>query len=233
MEVDSITNDDTNDYDEEYGLNSNDFETKDSFNAVEIKKETFETNPKEENYECDPIETNHSHLEGDKKVKIKKEIYEEKDPLNVSSEKTLSNEYKEFSCSRCDQRFSQEVNLQFHIKTIHECQKTYPCENCNATFPTKQSLEKHNSLFHERKNKVARSDFIEKVIEEAHEEKKPLNCPTCSLRFNHKSVMTLHIESVHEGKRPHNCDLCDKSFKVKTHLRLHIGSVHEGKKPFK
>ena len=32
MEVDgSITNDDTNDYDEEYGFNSNEFETKDSF----------------------------------------------------------------------------------------------------------------------------------------------------------------------------------------------------------
>jgi hypothetical protein len=92
MEVDSsITNDDTIDYEEEYGFNSNDFETKDSFNAVEIKKETFETNPEEENYECDQIETNHSHLEGEKRVKIKKEIYEEKDPLNVSSERTLSN----------------------------------------------------------------------------------------------------------------------------------------------
>ena len=55
----------------------------------------------------------------------------------------------EFSCSKCDEQFSKEIDLKKHMKTVHPVK--YPCEICWQMFETERGMRNHLRKYHQLK----------------------------------------------------------------------------------
>ena len=179
---------------------------------------------------------------GDSEVKMQIES----DILQSDNEPFLSTDQEEgnksFNCNNCSKMFSQEGDLNRHIKSVHEGKKPFKCNICGTAFSYTQSLNRHHRSVHEGKKpfkcnvcdaKFLRSDRLKVHFESVHKGKKSFKCNDCGKDFSQKSGLKQHIESVHEGKKPFICSICDAGFSRKGSMNGHIDSVHKGNKPFK
>ena len=46
-------------------------------------------------------------------------------------------------CELCDKGFGRFVDLETHLKTIHDNREEFQCDQCDKTFVTKWRLKKH------------------------------------------------------------------------------------------
>ena len=52
-----------------------------------------------------------------------------------------------FSCSKCDEQFSKEIDLKKHMKTVHPVK--YPCDICWQMFETERGMRNHLRKYHQ------------------------------------------------------------------------------------
>ena len=132
---------------------------------------------------------------------------DKKEPSNITEDdlvkelstnlKTLSLK-KKFTCSLCDNSYSQKGYLEVHIKSKHvmaEEVKIYNiCEVCDKPQANKKALKRHM---------------------ETH-----LKCTKCSIKFD--SV----LEADDHKNSPRFCYICNHDFEVPSKLKKHIESIH-------
>ena len=145
-------------------------------------------------------------------------------------------------CGECGRNFTQRMDLERHILTVHYNIKEYPCLICAKLFTSKQILKRHFKTVHEGikpfncnicEYKTTNNSKFNRPFKSVHEGIKPFNCNICKYKTAYNSRLNRHFKSVHEGIKPFNCNICKYKTSNNSQLNRHIKSVHEGIKPFK
>ena len=69
---------------------------------------------------------------------------------------------KDSICETCGKSFAEEINLRFHIHTIHEGHKDFKCDNCDKSFTIASKLKNHIKRNHTAKN--IKCDYCPKIL---------------------------------------------------------------------
>ena len=127
---------------------------------------------------------------------------------------------KEFICSVCNQKFSnnsllkehQKLHLKINTSLKHRTYKKWidrsefrhKCMTCGKAFKKNSQLIRHNRI---------------------HSGEKPYVCEFCDTAFNQKSSLDIH-RSKHTGERKHQCKFCGALFNQSGNMRNHIRRLH-------
>lgn len=82
-----------------------------------------------------------------------------------------------FSCKMCPSTFSQQFNLNKHVRAVHERRRPFECETCHAKFQQKSHRTMHRLAVHEKLRQFA--------------------CDQCPASFSWRGVLKKHRRSIH------------------------------------
>lgn len=82
-----------------------------------------------------------------------------------------------FSCKQCPSTFSQQFNLNKHVRAVHERRRPFECETCHARFQQKSHRTMHHLAVHEKLRQFA--------------------CDHCNASFSWRGVLKKHRKSIH------------------------------------
>ena len=117
---------------------------------------------------------------------------------------------KLFECSDCDQRFSNHVELECHIKLAHSEKEPFQCTDCEASYSSQEELNDH-------KKKKMRFDIWCSICTDSH---KTLESFTSCVSSKNK---------IDKKKKNWNCNICQKKFRMRHKMAEHISNVHKYK----
>ena len=110
------------------------------------------------------------------------------------------------NCQQCEKTFKWAVDLQLHIKSVHEGLKT-KCPHCDYQTNYKSSIRSHMATKHGISN---------------------IKCNNCDKSFSRNDRLKVHTAFVHEGKCL-DCNQCDYTFQsynaFKQHKKKHINET--------
>ncbi|XP_026479715.1 zinc finger protein OZF-like [Ctenocephalides felis] len=149
-----------------------------------------------------------------------------------------------FMCMHCRNRFSCYEKLKEHMTSNNDCKtKKLTCKICGKVSNDKKSLYQHTVSHKEKEiciceecGKSYSNIFsLESHKANVHGETEELygslyKCKICSLTFNKKRDLFLHVNS-HTKEQVHLCDTCGKCFSAADNLRAHL-RIHSEIKPF-
>uniref|UniRef100_A0A1A9WFC9 C2H2-type domain-containing protein n=1 Tax=Glossina brevipalpis TaxID=37001 RepID=A0A1A9WFC9_9MUSC len=143
---------------------------------------------------------------------------------------------KDYVCSECGKGYVLEIQLQSHIRTVHnvdricdQCGKIlhgasalrrhlrehagikkpkWPCNQCGTELMSHNGLKRHKLAFH-------------------HDGSTAYVCKDCGKVAASANALLLHKKNVHEAPRKFKCTYCDKAFKKNKVLQEHI-ATHTG-----
>ncbi len=162
----------------------------------------------------------------------------------TSKQKTgdaVNQKVKPFTCTSCDQSFSQKAALTAHVNAVHRM-TLFTCTLCDKTFSYRSNLSRHMDVVHKKltpfsctlcdksfSRKGYLSDHVAAVhdINAVHGKLKPFSCTFCNKSFTVKSSLTKHVYGVHKKLKSFSCTLCDKSFLLRGHLSEHVAALHD------
>uniref|UniRef100_A0A8C9XPM5 C2H2-type domain-containing protein n=1 Tax=Sander lucioperca TaxID=283035 RepID=A0A8C9XPM5_SANLU len=143
---------------------------------------------------------------------------------------------KPFSCSVCKKSFTQNGDLQKHVR-IHTGEKPFSCSVCKKSFKQSGDLQKHMIIHTGEKpfscsvcNKCFTQSGNLRSHMRTHTGEKPFSCSVCKKSFTHSGDLQKH-KRIHTGEKPFSCSECKKSFSQSENLRSHM-AVHTGEKRF-
>eukprot|EP00178_Gracilaria_changii_P027288 TRINITY_DN858_c0_g1_i1.p1 TRINITY_DN858_c0_g1~~TRINITY_DN858_c0_g1_i1.p1 ORF type:complete len:357 (+),score=50.67 TRINITY_DN858_c0_g1_i1:270-1340(+) len=84
---------------------------------------------------------------------------------------------KSFACSQCSSTFSQQFNLNKHVRAVHERRRPFECSVCHARFQQKSHRTMH---------------FLA-----VHEKLRQFSCDQCNASFSWRGVLKKHRKSIH------------------------------------
>ncbi len=120
----------------------------------------------------------------------------------------------ETSCHICGKVFKSKLNVQLHVKNIHENPIVYKCDMCGYESSYKKSL--YNHLYH-----------CHKLLPE---DKPIYHCHVCDYSSISVGLVNGHMQQ-HAPKNSFLCSYCPKSFRKKSRLQAHE-TRHTGEKPY-
>eukprot|EP00177_Eucheuma_denticulatum_P000592 GFKZ01001066.1.p1 GENE.GFKZ01001066.1~~GFKZ01001066.1.p1 ORF type:complete len:304 (+),score=28.48 GFKZ01001066.1:811-1722(+) len=82
-----------------------------------------------------------------------------------------------FACKMCPSTFSQQFNLNKHVRAVHERRRPFECETCHAKFQQKSHRTMHRLAVHEKLRQFA--------------------CDQCPASFSWRGVLKKHRRSIH------------------------------------
>ncbi|GFV84596.1 hypothetical protein TNCV_2482101 [Trichonephila clavipes] len=152
----------------------------------------------------------------------------------------LISENNNFKCKDCKKVYSQQKNLNRHIKTYHSV-SSYICAICKRTFNRKDSLRRHQSTTHgcpfvqttpstsesSSRIRVHRYSEKENAASTSHatndeEKTRPIklsnstrkevfNCFECGKVFYQRNSLNQHVKTVHASSTSFLCPVCNKN----------------------
>ncbi|GFU57457.1 uncharacterized protein TNCV_3636221 [Trichonephila clavipes] len=152
----------------------------------------------------------------------------------------LISENNNFKCKDCKKVYSQQKNLNRHIKTYHSV-SSYICAICKRTFNRKDSLRRHQSTTHgcpfvqttpstsESSSRIRLHRYSEKenATSTSHstndeEKTRPIklsnstrkevfNCFECGKVFYQRNSLNQHVKTVHASSTSFLCPVCNKN----------------------
>lgn len=137
---------------------------------------------------------------------------------NVEDTSNSKKILKEFICLNCNERLSDEVQLQTHIDT-HRCHVPLKCQLCNMTFSSKKALRRHYlSSSHFSKIKDIKIEGEGTTIQ-----RRLFSCDRCSKSFSRTDLLRNHIRTHTDNvSKKYECDICSKVYNLKSVLKEHI-----------
>lgn len=111
---------------------------------------------------------------------------------------------KNHKCPFCGKKFTANVNLNAHIKTVHSEVKPHLCNICGKRYTTIDHLRKH-MVYHTGERKF--------------------QCNVCGKDFTQNSHLTQH-SWIHSGIKPHACKYCNNKYTSSSALKKHLQTNH-------
>ncbi|XP_026464997.1 uncharacterized protein LOC113367622 [Ctenocephalides felis] len=111
---------------------------------------------------------------------------------------------KNHKCPFCGKKFTANVNLNAHIKTVHSEVKPHLCNICGKRYTTIDHLRKH-MVYHTGERKF--------------------QCNVCGKDFTQNSHLTQH-SWIHSGIKPYACKYCDNKYTSSSALKKHLQTNH-------
>uniref|UniRef100_A0A8C6TH16 C2H2-type domain-containing protein n=1 Tax=Neogobius melanostomus TaxID=47308 RepID=A0A8C6TH16_9GOBI len=124
---------------------------------------------------------------------------EEQCAADVSNPPFIDAKVQSFSCSLCNNSFSEKQYLSQHMR-VHTGERPYRCEPCGMTFRFRQNFYQHNLVVHPKE--------------------KPHRCQVCDKEFADSCELIAHKET-HKDKEPYKCLNCNKTFMCIKSLMSH------------
>ncbi|KAF5895876.1 gastrula zinc finger protein XlCGF26.1-like [Clarias magur] len=106
-----------------------------------------------------------------------------------------------FSCTYCDQTFTDVAQLASHVRSH---MAVFTCEVCGKSFKQKGTLKTHMIV---------------------HQKERPFSCSYCKKRFKLKSHLKEH-ERIHTGEKPFSCPVCRMCFTRSNPMKIHLRNHH-------
>lgn len=82
-----------------------------------------------------------------------------------------------FKCNQCPSTFSQQFNLNKHVRAVHEQRRPFECDVCHARFQQKSHRTMHYLAVHEKLRQFS--------------------CDQCLASFSWRGVLKKHRKSIH------------------------------------
>lgn len=147
-----------------------------------------------------------------------------------------SKNFKQFSCSKCDKKFSSKFRFESHQKS-HEILRNFCCEICGRELKTSTSLREHLKNFHADDSKRIECHLCGHFLKNPYSMRKHLSrhkqmeqnikCEICQKPCTTKAALSSHMRMKHVLQRTIPCRHCDKKFKQKIDRDEHE-STHTG-----
>ena len=118
---------------------------------------------------------------------------------------------KPWLCEKCQKRFKERQNYQYHMMSHESGTKTFVCDICDVPkiFKNPRQLYTHRAL---------------------HLGKRFL-CSHCGYKARSSANLRGHIKSKHEGKS-FECEVCQKRFGSGNNLKNHVSYIINGHNEF-
>ncbi|KAI5637208.1 zinc-finger double domain-containing protein [Phthorimaea operculella] len=128
-----------------------------------------------------------------------------------------------YHCNDCDRSFTNNTNLQYHLKYHHEArarERKHLCTICGRGFTEKKTMENHVRT---------------------HTGERPFECPHCESKFAQKYAMHTHVKKIHMKIDCSNTFLdavtfteglevsmrhCESKFAQKYAMHTHVKKIH-------
>ena len=126
----------------------------------------------------------------------------------LKEERNNSKRGENVKCDQCPYETIQKINMNEHIKFVHENIRNHKCTICGCAFKYKSCLKRHIYSVH----KMGEKKF---------------KCNQCSYSAYQNAHLIGHVKSVHDKIRDFKCEECDYAASYKGHLKQHRKSVHK------
>ena len=115
-------------------------------------------------------------------------------------------------CKYCKKPYSNQKELKYHIKVVHERKDIQKCELCFKTYTGVKSLGRHKKEVH-AKQASHKCDFCEKV-------------------FKRPTLLKIHVDSIHciKPNTMYQCNLCERTFPGNSDLYNHNVNTHNARR---
>ncbi|KAK2155276.1 hypothetical protein LSH36_244g04018 [Paralvinella palmiformis] len=107
---------------------------------------------------------------------------------------------KQFPCENCDKVFSDPLQLQRHIRSLHVGARAHTCSDCGKTFATSSGLKQHQHI---------------------HSSIKPFQCEVCLKAYTQFSNLCRHKRMHADCRQQIKCKDCGQTFSTMTSLGKH------------
>ena len=132
----------------------------------------------------------------------------QKDSSAKLSKNQNSHKNGAYICQKCENVYTQKVNLKRHIEFTHNYENAtfYECKECNVKYTTNQMLKTHKLSKHEGVR---------------------FKCPTCEHEASTLNSLRVHVNAKHKGTS-YSCDKCDYQNGNKYNLKRYKDATHNG-----
>ena len=164
---------------------------------------------------------------------------------DLENENNVHDEFKNFGCQLCNEKFHNGSKLKKHIDERHNKEKNFEFVDESQLYADEieenaeindigDDLEKNEDIFNDA---VQKDDMTNKENNEASE--KTFKCQNCDKAYDLKPSFRRHCRIVHpedyqrskvKVDKPFKCKRCDGKFTSKIYLRKHNKRVHDGTK---
>ena len=107
-----------------------------------------------------------------------------------------------FGCHLCEYKSTSNININKHIKQVHDKIKDTKCPECEYTCSTNGALRIHTK--------------------QVHDKIKDMKCPKCKYTCSTKGDLNKHIKAIHDKIKDLHCPKCDFTCSAPPNIKQHI-----------
>ena len=125
------------------------------------------------------------------------------DAIIGSAERARDHAKLENRCGDCGMLFTAQVDLWYHVRTVHRGR--FSCPHCECTLASRGGLNQHVKHIHQKlaryqcewceKGYSSRLNYLDHIA--THTGVKRYVCPTCTTQFTFRNDLKVHVYRFH------------------------------------